>query len=752
MINQVLKYQVVVFLLILLSINGFAQHVVINEVMYDNKNVLFDADNDTPDWIELYNTGDEAINLEGYQLTDDTTEIEHWTFHDFELAPKSFLIVFASGKNRKEGELHTYFKLGLMKDPVALISPTGELLSHYDIQCVPQDLSLGYAFDGVGELMVQKPSPGKSNEESEKITINYQPDELTFSEKSGFYKNEFELLISNKYPQNEIKFTTNSETPEFESATYSKPILIKDRTPNENIYANIRTAEFWQKPGNNIFKGTPVRAIVYSEGCPASKEITNTYFVHPKIENKYKVPVVSLVTDSDNLFDKDKGIYVDGNHQNSQQHGKEWEREAHIEIWESPENEIIKQDIGIRIHGRGSRSAPKKTLRLYAREKYGTPYFEYPFFDDKPNIDQFKTLLLRTSVDETGTLFVDELCHNLVSDMDIDYQSGKTMVVFINGEYWGLHSLRERQDEEYIKNNYNTESEDYDIISHEPTRGPELAEGTMDAYTEMINFLENNDLTDDYNYEQACKMVDVSNIMDYYIAQLYLANWDFPNNNVKFWRENAHNSLWRTFFFDCDMCMMRINYDHLTEYLTEYENQKRYEDWSTVVLRSFLKNKAFRDKFALRYYKYMNSAFRPDVVIEKINEFEAMYEPLIAEHTYRWHDPVDIIKWRENVDMLRQFALQRPVVMNEQLENLIENPFTVFPNPTKSGFYISNSIDEDVDIETQIYSIDGRMIYVGNQKLSANSENYLEPGLLNGFYLVKIKYGDFSFVSKLVKY
>ena len=308
--------------------------------------------------------------------------------------------------------------------------------------------------------------------------------------------------------------------------------------------------------------------------------------------------------------------------------------------------------------------------------------------------------------------------------MDIDYQSSQTVILFINGEYWGIHSLRERQDEDYIKSNHQTNTEEFDIISYDPS-GYDVAEGTVNNYNELIFFLENNDLSNDHNYQQASEMVDVSNLMDYYIAELYLSNIDFANNNLKLWRANEVSAKWRTFFFDCDMCMTRINYDHLTEYLTDYENLKRYPDWSTIIFSSFLKNKNFRNEFALRFYKQLNNAFKPDVVIEKINEFEKLYKPLIAEQTYRWRQPVDVKKWTENVDMLRLFALQRPIVVNKQIEKLIENPFTVFPNPTKDGLYISNSINDKLSIKTQIITLNGNVVYSDNQQIAAKSKNYI---------------------------
>ncbi len=56
---------------------------------------------DYPDWIELYNLGNEIVELKNWSITDDYTEPEKWTFPDIVIYPDSYLIVFASDKNEK---------------------------------------------------------------------------------------------------------------------------------------------------------------------------------------------------------------------------------------------------------------------------------------------------------------------------------------------------------------------------------------------------------------------------------------------------------------------------------------------------------------------------------------------------------------------------------------------------------------------------------------------------------------------------
>src|SRR5437773_5240602 len=87
--------------------------VLITEFMAANTRTLADEDGQFSDWIELYNTSAMPVNLEGWSLTDSQTDLTQWKFPNALLAPNGYLVVFASGKNRKEpgAQLHTKFKL-----------------------------------------------------------------------------------------------------------------------------------------------------------------------------------------------------------------------------------------------------------------------------------------------------------------------------------------------------------------------------------------------------------------------------------------------------------------------------------------------------------------------------------------------------------------------------------------------------------------------------------------------------------------
>jgi len=91
----------IIFFLIL-GLSFLPAQIKINEVMSSNSSVLMDEDGDYPDWIELYNPDDAALNLDGYSLTDNIDDPRKWIFPEIVIEPKKYLITFASGKDRKD--------------------------------------------------------------------------------------------------------------------------------------------------------------------------------------------------------------------------------------------------------------------------------------------------------------------------------------------------------------------------------------------------------------------------------------------------------------------------------------------------------------------------------------------------------------------------------------------------------------------------------------------------------------------------
>jgi len=408
--NHTIKPYLLFILMLLLTNLVKGQELRINEVQYTNRTTLFDYEADSPDWIEIINTHSTAINLAGYMLTDDSTDTEFWAFPNYLLKPDSVVLVFASGKNITIGnEWHTDFKLKVMKDPVFLLNPDSLVIDKIEVQCVPPDKSVGRFPNGSENIKILSSTPAFSNNLATIFEINYQADDSLYIDlQSGIYSNDLTLNLVNDNPENQIFYTLNADDPNNIAVPYNGSISLTDLYGTPNRFANKGDSDF--EPGDLISKANIVRAQTFSEGCPSSNEIINTYFIadHPGLD--YSVPIVSIITDENNLFSDDIGIYIAGNNINYARSGKKWERFAGIEIFNPNGDIIMDQNLGIRVHGRASRAASQKSIRLYARDEYGKEVMDFPYFKQKPNIDKFKILLLRATYgDWSNTLFKDEL-------------------------------------------------------------------------------------------------------------------------------------------------------------------------------------------------------------------------------------------------------------------------------------------------------------------------------------------------------
>lgn len=143
-------YFLLALALCLVSINmAHSQTIWISELMADNDNTLPDEDGDSPDWIELHNTSDSPVDLDGWYLTDDVADLTQWSFPPTTIPAKGFLVIFASDKDRTVAgaELHTNFKLSASGEQVVLVHPDGSTVEdELSFSLQQEDVSYGYAF------------------------------------------------------------------------------------------------------------------------------------------------------------------------------------------------------------------------------------------------------------------------------------------------------------------------------------------------------------------------------------------------------------------------------------------------------------------------------------------------------------------------------------------------------------------------------------------------------------------------------
>ena len=690
-----------------------SQSLAINEVMAANDATLADEDGDYEDWIELYNYGPVPVNLNGYGLSDDNENPFRWTFPSVMLQPGEYLLVWASGKNRtgSGSPLHTNFSISSGGEEIIITAPDDQIVDQMPPTLIPAGISYGRFPDGTGDFhYFRQPTPGGQNNTDRYAGIL---EKVEFSHEPGFYSSNISLELS--HPDNDVKiyYTWNGSVPDNTSMPYTSDIVVSDRSNSGNQHSMIPTNLItdwrgWEEPAGPVAKGTVIRAIATRPGYIESPAASATYFVFPEGENRYSIDVVSIITDHDNLFSDSHGIYVPGDHYtgdhstgNYYQRGIEWERPASVEFFGS--DMFFQQDIGIRIHGGWTRRDPIKSLRLYARSDYGESRFNYRIFPDLP-FDNYNRLLLRNSGNDWAvTMFRDAAAQSLVSHL-LDVQAYRPTVVFINGEYWGIKNLRERIDRHYIGRRFGVDPDNIDLLTGEN----EVKEGDNVHYDRMIGFVSENDMGAESNYRQVLEMMDVDNYLDYYSAQVYYANTDWPANNIDFWRLRAdydpaapkgHDGRWRWLLYDVDRALglfRDYTYEfNMVEYITrEFSNNR---EWPNLLFRNLLENETFRNSFINRVADHLNTAFLPSRVHSVIDEFSRRIEPEIPEHIHRWRYPDSPEHWQQLVQVMHNNASQRPDYVRRHLMDHFGIVSTVNlsldVDTPEAGFIRVNSVD-----------------------------------------------------------
>ena len=161
-------FLVIFNLTISLSTMVRAQELIrINEFMAVNNNGLDDEDRDESDWIEIYNAGMNPVNLDGWYLTDDVNNLTKWGFPEVILDPDAYLVVFASGKNRRDplAVLHTNFRLRGSGEYLGLVRPDGETIAWDFFPEYPKqapDISYGPVSSTVEKMLLPSGAPAKA--------------------------------------------------------------------------------------------------------------------------------------------------------------------------------------------------------------------------------------------------------------------------------------------------------------------------------------------------------------------------------------------------------------------------------------------------------------------------------------------------------------------------------------------------------------------------------------------------------------
>ena len=651
----------------------------INEVCTQNKSSFIDSLGRTSDWIELYNGGNADIDISDFGLSDSSDMPMKYTFpSDTVIKKGGYLIIAANKDGDGLTELNTGFGLSKSGETLILSSSEGKLLQKIEVPALAEDNTYGRSPDGSSIFSVMQPTPASANRSA--------PAEPVFSLESGFYSvNDVkELTISSS---DTVYYTLDGSDPTTSGTAkvYSGSIAMYDRSIDENVYSKYQhqdnspysttLKQRYDANPEKFDKATIVRAVSKSSDGTYSRVTTKTFFVmsDEKLSYYSAIPVVSLVTDPANLFDKDKGIYVAGQQyldwKNSSKYdrgksewdtdnvanffskGREWEREADITYFKDGELGFS-QKMGIRIKGASTRNSQTKSFNVYARSSYGDSKLDYKLIDDNYSAIDEKIIKHYDSFSLRAVGWVDRMrervVHSALRDLPelATYDSDRCML-FIDGELWGMYDIIERASGYYIQSNYDIPSENVVMI-----KNGEVEEGT-DADLEELEmlgeFCQSHDMTSSENYNYVASKIDFDSLIDCYCAGLYLGTWDWPNHNYLMWKNSGEaidgnpycDGKWRcgSFDFDYSVGLTYQSFGGVEGY--QYDSFKKMDgekkEMPTSIFVGLLKNQEFKQMFANKFCSYAYSVFEPSKMQAELDDEESIYIDYMTMTAWRWN-------------------------------------------------------------------------------------------------------------------
>ena len=696
---------------------------LINEVCCSNFNLLQDENGNYPDYIELWNPTDEVLSLENYYLSDDSEKLDKYSLADITLEPKQYQVLFMDGSSNQEAdregfklsrngeELYLYQKDKRKICQIVSIPETSYNKAYGRKQSVEEEQSVVDIVMDAGNWRSESRSntgqswammdatPGYANVGAKEYPL-VKLSQPTFSVESGFYKEAFELELKASAGE-QIYYTLDGSDPTKDSLLYEGPIYIEDATKHENVYAMRTdlspTSDY--VPDYLIDKATVVKAFVYDPGeNVCSKMVTKTYFVGFDEKEEYRdMAIMSLTIDPDKLFDPETGIYTngitleqykengglqdgellggftdeDGNQWNLYEAsnafytGKEWEREGTITYFDENHDAQFTQNVGLRIAGASTRGTPQKSFKLYGRSVYDTQVeFPYEFFDNTT----YSSIKLRNGGSNNAAMkMLDAFVESLVEDRAVAIQRAKPVVLFLNGEYWGLYNIRERYTAEYVQNYYGVDKNNVWIIDAETSQ--EGGQSALDAYFAMKEFVEQNDMSNPEIYRMVTEQIDMQSLIEYLCINFFLKNEDIDwNQNVALWRtaepeEGEYGDCkWRYMFFDADEC--------LNDYDPE-ESVGGMDDFylfQTPFVQSLFRNEQFRTEFGQTMLEMMDTTFDYNLVHQELMEWQELYHVQTIETGRRFFaGEYSEERYQSKVERMDKFLRERKEFLMEDL-------------------------------------------------------------------------------------
>lgn len=615
------------------------------------------------DWVELHNSTGSAVSLGGYGLSNNPKNPAKWVFPDISIEPGEYLLLYATGSADKaqKKNLKLNFCISSTGETLFFFDPNGKLIDKLSAGRMKSGQS--YGRDGSdNRYYYADPTPGAQNGKGYE-GITQLP---AFSVTPGIYDNAVTVAITAGEGET-IRYTTDCTTPNASSEVYSGEL--------------------------SISKNSVIRAAAFRDGYLSGDVATATYLFRSDGVN-HALPVVTLVTDPDNLWNSKTGIYATGDQfdpdaasyadtlksatyyqakfATEEQVDTIWEKPAAFSLFDDNGKQVFTQNVGIRIAGSFGRGRAQKGFNVIARKEYGKGSMEYPFFENRP-YKEYKAVVLRAGAqDQNRSKIRDELASGLLEGTDINilYQAYRPTVLYLNGEYWGVYFMKEKRNRFFVAQHENTEN-NVDLAIGKGFK--QRSYGDNSDWVSLYEYATSHDLSSAEAYAYVSERMDVDSFRDYMIAEIYNGNTD--TYNFQYYR--LKGGKWKFIFYD--FCWGFQSPGHET--LAFRMGKTPSDVCSAKLFAAMLQNKGWRDSFCRRFGELLNTAFAPERVSALIDELYGYVEPEIKREREKFNkDTFMGVKqpntnlgtyegFQSEISKLKEFAQKRPEELKRQLQS-----------------------------------------------------------------------------------
>lgn len=596
---------------------GSAESMIINEIMTDNIDMFVDPSWNYGGWVELYNPTDKSANIGKYWISDDPNKLKKAKLpmkigsipaHGF------FTLWFDHADTRKDVKekwLNTQVNMSLDCDggTIYISDDQGNLITSQEYPPAIMRASYARTTDGGDEWRwTSTPTPTESNEGSE--FADEQLPEPEVDKKGQLFEGSLQVCVN--IPEGtSLFYTTDGNAPTLDNGIESLDGLF------------------------TVDETTTYRFRLFKDGYLPSNVVTCSYIYK---DRNYYLPVVSVVTNPDNIYDNTIGIYVSGTNGKTancdgtkRNFNMEWDRPVNFEYMVD-EQTVLSQEVNMSICGGWSRKYEPRSFKLKAAKEYGLNELPYQFFANRP-YNKNKVVQMRNGGNDeyNQTRIKDVSLQEIarLSGFKLNLQSVQPTHVFFNGKHIAMLNMREPSNKHFGYANYGIDTDEIDAFEVCVDSGYVQQDGTREMFNRWYTLSER--AADPMVYSQIGDIVDIEDYINYMAFKFFLNDWDWPHNNAKGFRDR-NNGKFKFVIFDLDNCVDRSGNNIFNDFQgkktytfysrPEYDNTSLTKEVELVtIFLNMLDNADFKKQFIDTYCIVGGCVFRDeDEIADIVNE------------------------------------------------------------------------------------------------------------------------------------